>query len=177
VVRRAALIAVAVAVAAVAFAKKKVGASSASTKQPLAIHLRGIDLVHRLILIEVDGMSKAPPSNYFTMTDDRGHHYIAQTIHCDPPFPSGTRACELEIPAGYERHPLQALELHKGGLHGRPILVEPKEVKAAWVAAEAAHAPPTSESATGTAPTAATATTTRDGGVLDSGVSPTDAGR
>jgi hypothetical protein len=174
VVRRAALIAVAVvAAAAGAFAKKKDAASS--TRQPLAIHLRGIDLVHRLILIEVDGMSKAPPSNYFTMTDDRGHHYIAQTIHCDPPFPSGTRACELEIPAGYERHPLQALELHKGGLHGRPILVEPKEVKAAWVAAEAAHAPPTSESATGTAPTAATATTTSDGGVLDSGVSRTDA--
>ena len=85
------------------------------------LHLRGIDLVHRLIMIEVDGMPKAPPSNYFTMTDDRGHHYIAQTIHCDPPFPSGTRSCELEIPAGYERHPLQALELHMGGLHGRPI--------------------------------------------------------
>ena len=172
-VRRAALIAVALAaVAAAAFAKKKEGASS--TKQPLALHLRGIDLVHRLILIEVDGFAKAPPSNYFTMTDDRGHHYIAQTIHCDPPFPSGTRACELEIPAGYERHPLQQLELHKGGLHGRPILVEPKEVKAAWVAAEAAHAPPTSESATGTAPTAPTATS--DGGVLDSSVSRTDAG-
>ena len=160
-VRRSALAAVVVAaVAAVAFAKKKEGATS---KQPLGLHLRGIDLVHRLILIEVDGFAKAPPSNYFTMTDDRGHHYIAQTIHCDPPFPSGTRACELEIPEGYERHPLQALELHKGGLHGRPILVEPKEVKAAWVAAEQAHAPPTSESPT-------------DGGVLDSGVTRTDAG-
>ena len=173
-VRRAALIVAAVAaVGAGAFAKKKAGAPSATTKQPLAMHLRGIDLVHRLILIEVDGMAKAPPSNYFTMTDDRGHHYIAQTIHCDPPFPSGTRACELEIPAGYERHPLQQLELHKGGLHGRPILVEPKEVKAAWVAAEAAHAPPTSESATGAPPAAAT--TVSDGGVLDSGVSRTDA--
>jgi hypothetical protein len=165
VVRRAALIAVALAVAAVAVAKKKDGAA---TKQPLALHLRGIDLVHRLILIEVDGFTKAPPSNYFTMTDDRGHHYIAQTIHCDPPFPSGTRACELEIPEGYERHPLQALELHKGGLHGRPILVEPKEVKAAWLAAEQAHAPPTSESAPATA---------SDGGVLDSGAPQTDAGR
>ena len=110
-----------------------------------------IDLVHRLILIEVDGLTKAPPSNYFTMTDDRGHHYIAQTIHCDPPFPSGTRACELEIPGGYERHPLAALELHRGGLHGKPLLVDGKEVKAAWVAAEQAHAPPTSESATGAA--------------------------
>jgi hypothetical protein len=167
VVRRAALIAAALAVAAVAVAKKKDGAA---TKQPLALHLRGIDLVHRLILIEVDGFTKAPPSNYFTMTDDRGHHYIAQTIHCDPPFPSGTRACELEIPEGYERHPLQALELHKGGLHGKPILVEPKEVKAAWFAAEQAHAPPTSEAPMDGSPTVA------DGGVLDSGVARTDAG-
>ncbi|HWE28911.1 MAG TPA: hypothetical protein VHB97_12960 [Polyangia bacterium] len=163
-VRRAALIAAAIAVAAVAVAKKK----EATTKQPLGLHLRGIDLVHRLLLIEVDGFTKAPPSNYFTMTDERGHHYIAQTIHCDPPFPSGTRACELEIPEGYERHPLQALELHKGGLHGRPILVDPKEVKAAWVAAEQAHAPPTSESAP---------TTVSDGGVLDSGTARTDAAK
>lgn len=166
-VRRAALIAV-LAVAAVAAAKKK---DAATTKQPLALHLRGVDLQHRLILIEVDGLTKAPPSNYFTMTDDRGHHYIAQTIHCDPPFPSGTRSCELEIPAGYERHPLTAVELHKGGLHGKPILVDPKEVKAAWAAAEQAHAPPTAESSTGAAlvPT--------DGGVLDSGTPRTDAGR
>ena len=161
-VRRAALIAV-LAVAAVAFAKKK---DTATTKQPLGLHLRGIDLVHRLILIEVDGFAKNPPSNYFTMTDDRGRHYIAQTIHCDTPFPSGTRACELEIPAGYERHPLQALELHKGGLHGRPIVVEPKEVKAAWLAAEQAHAPPASSTEAAT-----------DMGVLDSGVPRTDAGK
>ena len=163
-VRRAALVALVVAVAlasAAALAKKD---ATKASKQALGIHLRGIDLVHRLILIEVDGMTKAPPSNYFTMTDERGHHYIAQTIHCDPPFPSGTRACELEIPAGYERHPLAALELHRGGLHGKPIVVEPKEVKAAWLAAEQAHAPPTSESPT-------------DGGVLDSGVSRTDAGK
>ncbi|MCU1279205.1 MAG: hypothetical protein JWM53_2751 [bacterium] len=163
-VRRAALIAAAIALASVALAKKK----DAPAKQALGIHLRGIDLVHRLLLIEVDGLAKAPPSNYFTMTDDRGHHYIAQTIHCDPPFPSGTRACELEIPAGYERHPLAALELHRGGLHGRPIVVEPKEVKASWLAAEQAHAPPTSESSP--PPTA-------DGGVLDSGAPRTDAAR
>ena len=166
-VRRAALVAV-LAVAAVAAAKKK---DAATTRQPLALHLRGVDLQHRLILIEVDGLTKAPPSNYFTMTDDRGHHYIAQTIHCDPPFPSGTRACELEIPSGYERHPLTAVELHKGGLHGKPIIVDPKEVKAAWAAAEQAHAPPTAESSTG----AALAPT--DGGVLDSGIPRTDAGR
>src|SRR3954464_8608020 len=99
------------------------------------------------------------------MTEGRAHHYSAQTIHCDPPFPSGTRACELEIPAGYERHPLAALELHRGGLHGKPIVVEPKEVKAAWLAAEQAHAP----AATNEAPA--------DAGVLDSGVTRTDAGK
>lgn len=165
-VRRAALIVV-VALAGVAWAKKK----DASPKQPLALHLRGVDLPHRLIMIEVDGLSKNPPANYFTMTDDRGHHYIAQTIHCDPPFPSGTRSCELEIPLGYERHPLEGLELHKGGLHGKPIVVDPKEVKAAWAAAEQAHAPPTSEA--GDSATRAPS----DGGVLDMGVARTDAGR
>jgi hypothetical protein len=151
----------------VALAKKK----EASSKQALALHLRSIDLQHRLILIEVEGMTKNPPSNYFTMTDDRGHHYIAQTIHCDPPFPSGTRTCELEIPAGYERHPLTQLELHKGGLHGKPIVVEAKEIKAAWLAAEQAHAPPTSESPG--APSGAPL----DAGVLDSGATRTDAQR
>ena len=173
-VRRPTLIAalaIALALTAAAASAKKKDATKAS-KQTLGIHLRGIDLVHRLILIEVDGMTKAPPSNYFTMTDDRGHHYIAQTIHCDPPFPSGTRACELEIPAGYERHPLADLELHRGGLHGRPIVVEPKEVKAAWLAAEQAHAPPTSESSNGEPPHPTT-----DGGVLDSGTPRTDAAR
>ena len=168
-VRRAALIALTIALASVAaLGRKKDGIR---TRQPLGIHLRGIDLVHRLILIEVDGLEKAPPSNYFTMTDERGHHYIAQTIHCDPPFASGTRACELEIPAGYERHPLQGLELHRGGLHGRPLEVDPKEVKAAWLAAEQAHAPPIGESPTGVAPLPS------DGGVLDSGAPRADAGR
>jgi hypothetical protein len=164
VVRRTAVVALALgAVAATAMAKK---AKEPANKQPLGLHLRGVDLVHRLILIEVDGLAKPPPSNYFTMTDDRGRHYIAQTIHCDPPFPSGTRACELEIPAGYERHPLQTLELHRGGLHGKTLTVDPKEVKASWVAAEQAHAPPTSESGQ-----------VADGGVLDSGTVRTDAGK
>ncbi len=166
-VRRAALACALAAVAATAaLARPK---KEPSTKQALALHLRGIDLGHRLILVEVDGMTKPPPSNYFTMTDERGHHYIAQTIHCDPPFPSGTRACELEIPAGYERHPLQALELHRGGLHGKSIVVDPKEVKAAWEAAEQAHAPPTSESGADSE--------VADGGVLDSGATRTDAGK
>lgn len=165
-VRRTALTLALVAVAAVAWAKKKKHAEEeAPSKQPLAVHLRAIDLQHRLILVEVDGFTKPPPANYFTMTDERDRHYIAQTIHCDPPFPSGTRACELEIPLGYERHPLKTLELHKGGLHGKVIAVAPDEVRAAWQAAQEAHAPPVE----GPAPS--------DGGVLDSGVSRTDAGK
>ncbi len=162
-VRRTALTLALAAVAAVAWAKKK--EKEEPSKQPMALHLRAIDLPHRLILVEVDGFSKPPPANYFTMTDERDRHYIAQTIHCDPPFPSGTRACELEIPLGYERHPLRTLELHKGGLHGKVIAVAADEVRAAWQAAEEAHAPPTE----GPSPS--------DGGVLDSAVSRTDAGK
>jgi hypothetical protein len=138
--RRAAVIAVCAALAAAAWAKPK---KDAAPKTPPALHLRSVDLAHRLILVEADGLAKPPLSNYFTMTDDRGHHYIAQSIHCDPPFPSGTRACELEIPIGYERHPLTALELHLRGLHGRVISVGADEIKTAWAAAEQAHAPPT----------------------------------
>ena len=140
------------------------------------MHLRGIDLVHRLILIEVDGMPKAPPSNYFTMTDDRGHHYIAQTIHCDPPFPSGTRACELEIPAGYERHPLQGARAAQGrACTGGRSWSMPKEVKAAWVAAEAGARAADERIARARRPAGPTGAS--DGGVLDSGVPRTDAGR
>jgi hypothetical protein len=168
-VRSAALAIALVAVAAVAVArpKKKKARPPAPPSPSMAVHLRAIDLGHRLILVEVDGFSKPPPANYFTMTDERGRHYIAQTIHCDPPFPSGTQACELEIPVGYERHPLVKLELHVGGLHGTPVVVAPDEVRAAWAAAEEAHAPPTSS------PQGPPS----DGGVLDSSVSRTDAGQ
>jgi hypothetical protein len=110
---------------------------------PPALHLRAIDLAHRLALVEVAGVTKSPPANYFTMTDDRQRHYIAQSIHCDPPFPSGARACELEIPLGYERHPLTSLELHLRGLHGKAVAVPTDEIRSAWAAAEQAHAPPT----------------------------------
>jgi hypothetical protein len=129
--------------AAGAWAKPKSKKSSSSSKAATALHVRAVDLAHRLVLVEVEGMTKPPPSNFFTLTDERGRHYIAQSIHCDPPFPSGTRTCELEIPLGYERHPLTSVELHRGGLHGRSVLAAPDEVRAAWAAAEQAHAPPT----------------------------------
>jgi hypothetical protein len=143
--RRAAVIlacALTAVAAAGAWAKPKKRSGSGS-KTPTALHVRSVDLGHRLVLIEADGLSKPPPSNFFTLTDDRGRHYIAQSIHCDPPFPSGMRTCELEIPFGYERHPLTGVELHLRGLHGRSLLAPPDEVRAAWAAAEQAHAPPT----------------------------------
>jgi hypothetical protein len=132
----------ATAATAVAWAKPRPRKSAAS-KTPTALHVRGVDLAHRLVLIEAVGLSKPPQSNFFTLTDDRGRHYIAQSIHCDPPFPSGARPCELEIPFGYERHPLTAVELHLRGLHGRSVVAAPDEVRAAWAAAAEAHAPPT----------------------------------
>jgi hypothetical protein len=111
-----------------------------ATKTPAALHLKAVDVPHRLLLVDVAGLQKAPPSNYFTMTDERGRHYIAQSIHCDPPSAAGTRACELEIPAGYERHPLKTLELHLRGLHGRVVAASGDEIKTAWAAtSEPAH--------------------------------------
>jgi hypothetical protein len=124
-------------------AKPKAKKAAAASKAATALHVRAVDLGHRLVLVEVEGMAKAPPANFFTLTDDRAHHYIAQSIHCDPPFASGTRACELEIPFGYERHPLTGVELHRGGLHGKSLVAATEEVKAAWAAAEQAHASPT----------------------------------
>jgi hypothetical protein len=132
--------------------------------KPYAMRLRSIDLANRLILVEVEGFSKPPPSNYFTMTDERKRHYVAQSIHCRLPLRSGARACELEIPIGYERHPLVSIELHVRGLHGRVIAVAGDQVRAAWSAAAEPQA------VTPAAPT--------DAGVaLDTGALRTDAGR
>ncbi len=153
-VRRAA---VATALAAVTALAGAALAKATAPKQAMGMHLRSIDLGHRLILVEVDGFTKPPPANFFTMTDERGRHYIAQTIHCDAPFPSGTRACELEIPVGYERHPLVSLELHVRGLHSRVISVAPDEIKAAWAAGEQAHAPPSAPDGGAAPPDAAAA--------------------
>ncbi|MDB4971377.1 MAG: hypothetical protein JWN44_7066 [Myxococcales bacterium] len=162
-VRHTAIILAVAAVATVALAKPP---KDAAPKQPHGLRLRTIDIGHRLVMIEVDGFTKAPPSNYFTMTDDRGRHYVAQTIHCDPPADSGSRNCELEIPDGYERHPLTSLELHVRGLHGKTVAVAAEDIKKAWTAAEEAHAAPPD----GGSP--------RDGGApLDSAPPRTDAGK
>jgi hypothetical protein len=127
------------------------GAAAAKPKKKPkghALRLRSFDLAKRLVFVEVDGFKKNPPSNHFTMTDDRGRHFVAQGIRCLPPEPAGTRACELDIPVGYERHPMVSLELHLGGLHAKTVAVPPADIKTAWAAAVEATPPaPPSDSA------------------------------
>jgi hypothetical protein len=103
----------------------------------VSVKLRAIDLQRRHVLVEVGGLSKPPLANFFTFTDERGRHFVSMTIHCDEPFPSGTQVCQLEIPAGYERHKLASLILHLHGLHGKPVAVDPEQVESAWEAATA----------------------------------------
>ena len=135
------------AVGAATMAWGKPTTKSATAKAPTTLHLRAFDRSRRLLLVEVTGLAKAPPSNYFTMTDERDRHYVAQSIHCDAPAETGVRACELEIPSGYERHPLKALELHLRGLHGRVVAASADEIKAAWAAPDAAAASDSADTA------------------------------
>ena len=118
-----------------------------SVKGTPTLHVRAIDLDKRRVLVEVGGLSRAPLGNFFTFTDERGRHFVAANIVCQEPFPSGTRACELEVPPGYEKHRLVSLLLHLHGLHGRPVAAEEAEVISAWEAAQAQKAPLTGPSA------------------------------
>jgi hypothetical protein len=128
-VDRAAAVALAL-VAAIAFAAPK-----KSDKKTLELHVRAIDLTKRLVLVEIAGVSRPPPGNFFTFTDERGRKFVATDNRCDPPFPSGARTCELELPAGYERRRIVSILFHKGGLHGKPIMADEAEVSSAWAAA------------------------------------------
>jgi hypothetical protein len=141
-------LALAATVAGVALAKpagKPAGKKSASKDdKPSAahtLHVRAIDLGRRSVLVEISGFHAAPLGNLFTFTDERGRHFIALDAHCDEPFPSGTRACELEIPAGYERHRIVSLVVHLGGLHARTVNASEAEIASAWAAASN-NAPP-----------------------------------
>jgi hypothetical protein len=141
---RYAALALVLAAGLAAFAKAKPkgparGSAKAPAKAsgPTSLHVRSIDLARRLVLIEVAGLSRAPAANLFTFTDERQRHFIAVNAHCDEPFPSGTRACELEIPPGYEKHRTVSLLLHLHGLHGRGVSAEEAEIASAWEAASA----------------------------------------
>jgi hypothetical protein len=135
------------------FLASAVAKEPAKKKPGHAIHLRSLDLARRYALIELSGVSKPPAPNLFTFTDERKRHYVAMGISCDPPFPSGTRACELAIPEGYERHKLVSLELHLGGLHSRTIEVPAGEIASAWEAAMATKIEPPKEIAPSPSPT------------------------
>jgi hypothetical protein len=132
--RHAAIAAALLAVTVGAAAAKKTPAkkSSASGRMAPSLRVRSVDFARRLVLVEVSGAARVPQPNLFTFTDERGRHYVAQSAQCDPPFPSGTRACQLEIPSGYERHPLTRLELHLRGLHSRTVAAPEEEVASAW---------------------------------------------
>lgn len=133
--RRPALIAglLVAALSVAAWAKKKAPSSTA-----LAMELMSIDRAQRLIHVELQGFKKAPAGNLFSMTDDRGRHYIAQTVRCTP-GETAQLNCALEIPDGYERHPLVSLELHVRSLHSRTIAVPAERVSAVWQAASDTH--------------------------------------
>jgi hypothetical protein len=125
--------AVAIALAAgVAFA-----APPSSKKKPAAIHLRALDAAKRRATVELSGVSHSPAPNLFTFTDERGRHFVAVAARCEE-RDEGARTCELEIPPGYEKHPLKSLELHLHGLHGLTVEVPAGEIAAAAGAAPAA---------------------------------------
>lgn len=129
---------------AFAFAKKpKKIENEPKVKGSVTLKLRSIDLSTRQVLVEVGGLSKAPLANFFTFTDERERHFVAVNVRCEEPFPSGIRACEIEIPPGYEKHKLAGLILHVHGLHGKPVEVDPAEVADAWDSANGTVSPPT----------------------------------
>jgi hypothetical protein len=127
---RRAAIAAALTVAAIA-----VAAPTRPSKPTPTLHVRAIDRAKRSVLIEISGVTRVPPPNYFTFTDERARKFVAANIHCEEPFPSGTRACDLEMPAGYEKHRPMSLIAHLRGLHDKPIVVEDAELASAWAAA------------------------------------------
>ncbi len=101
------------------------------------LRVRSIDLPKRSVVVEVTGFPKAPAGNLFTFVDDRGRRFIAVSAKCDDPFPSGTRVCDLETPAGYERHPWVGLALHLHGLASGSVQAPRAEVERAYEAARA----------------------------------------
>jgi hypothetical protein len=131
--RRATVVAAVVAVVVVALSVAAWAKHSSSSSGKLAMALVSIDRAQRLVHVELRGFNKAPPGNFFSMTDDRGRHYIAQTVRCAPAG-APLLSCALEIPDGYERHPLVSLELHVRGLHSRTIAVPAEVVSEAWLA-------------------------------------------
>jgi hypothetical protein len=115
--------------------KKARTSQSANRATPVSLHLRSIDLIRRVALVEVAGLDRPPLGNLFTFTDGRDRHFVAMSVRCEE-LPSGSRQCELDLPAGYERHRLVSLTLHVRGLHSNTVAVEGDEIETAWSKAE-----------------------------------------
>ncbi len=134
--RRATIIIVAAFVPLLVFAKSA-SKPDKPVKKSVAIHLRSIDGAKRRAIVEVHNVSRAPAPNLFTFTDERDRHFVAVAAHCEEAA-DAIRVCELEIPAGYEKHPLKSLVLHLHGLHGRTVAVPDSEIDAAQNSNDAA---------------------------------------
>jgi hypothetical protein len=95
-----------------------------------ALHVRSVDLAQRRVVVEIThGQKKAPQANFFTFVDERGRRFVAQAARCAEPA-EDVRSCELELPAGYERHKLKTLSMHIGSLKGREISAPEDELDA-----------------------------------------------
>jgi hypothetical protein len=124
------------AIVVLALAATAVGATKPpKASAPPTLHVRAFDLAKRAVLIEISGVAKVPPPNYFTFTDERARKFVAANVHCEEPFPSGTRACDLEMPPGYQKYRPVSLIAHLRGLHDKPIVVDGAELASAWDAA------------------------------------------
>ena len=120
--------------AAIILALAATSSFAATTKKKVvALHLRALDAQRRRATVELSGVSRAPAPNLFTFTDERDRHFVAVGAHCAEEA-DGVRVCELEIPAGYEKHPLKTLVLHLHGLHGRTVEVPADEIARALAA-------------------------------------------
>ena len=125
-----------IAVAAVAAAKTP----APKKKSERVLKLRALDLKRRVAVVELTGFQRPPAANLFTFTDERGRRFVPTGARCQEPA-DGARICDLELPEGYERHPIATVGLHVGGLHSREIFASKDEIRAAWDAAQASTQP------------------------------------
>jgi hypothetical protein len=111
---------------------KKASQPGDGASHAIKLKIKELDLTKEQLTIALANASKPPAPNLYRFTDDRDRHYIAVDSTCAEPDAAGERICRLALPSGYGRHRLKTVELHIGGLHGRLIGVDPKDVAAAW---------------------------------------------
>ncbi len=112
--------------------KSKTKTTAAKSSGAVKLAIKELDLQKEQLIVTLANVSRPPAPNLYRLTDERDRHYIAIDSACEEPDSAGARICRLTLPAGYGRHRLKTVELHIGGLHGRLVSVDPKEVAAAW---------------------------------------------